>query len=237
MKKEMRLDRILAHMGRGTRSEIRKIMKKGLVTVDGEAVTDGALKLDPAEHLIKAAGEVVVYQEHIYLMLNKPAGCVSATEDERDRTVLDLLSPEHRVFSPFPVGRLDKDTEGLLLLTNDGAFAHKITAPKKKVSKTYCAVVTGVADHADAEAFAAGVVLDDGYKTKPAELTIIESGAQSRVELVIYEGRFHQVKRMFKGRGKEVISLKRLKIGRLQLDENLKPGEYRPLTEEELAML
>ena len=236
MTKELRLDKVLSHMGWGTRTEIKKMMKRGLVSVDGEVVRDAALKVDPEESAIRVGGEIVFYREHIYLMLNKPAGCISATEDERDSTVLDLLSPEHRVFAPFPVGRLDKDTEGLLILTNDGLFSHKITSPKRKVPKTYFARVIGEVNGADQRAFGDGVVLDDGYKTLPAELTILEVGAESEILLTIYEGKYHQVKRMFQARGKEVVYLKRLTVGELQLDENLSPGEYRALTEEELNL-
>ncbi len=236
MKKELRLDKILSHMGRGTRTEIKKMVKKGLITVNGEVVKDAAVKVDPEKYVIRVGGEIVIYQEHIYLMLNKPAGYLSATEDERGHTVLDLLSPEHRAFAPFPVGRLDKDTEGLLILTNDGLFSHKITSPKKKVPKTYFARIAGEADAADRQAFCEGVILEDGYKTRPAELTILESGTESEILLVIYEGKYHQVKRMFQARGKEVQYLKRLEVGELRLDETLNPGEYRVLTEEERAL-
>ena len=236
MTKELRLDKVLSHMGWGTRTEIKKMMKRGLVSVDGEVVRDAALKVDPEESAIRVGGEIVIYREHIYLMLNKPAGCISATEDERDSTVLDLLSPEHRVFAPFPVGRLDKDTEGLLMLTNDGLFSHKITSPKRKVPKTYYARIAGETDEADRLAFREGVVLDDGYITMPAELTILKTGPESEILLCIYEGKYHQVKRMFQARDKEVVYLKRLSTGELRLDENLKPGEYRALTDDELDL-
>ena len=224
-------------MGLGTRTEIRKMMKKGLVSVDGEVVRDPALKLNPEESTIMVAGEPVIYKKFIYLMLNKPGGYLSATTDEYDKTVLDLLSPEYRIFAPFPVGRLDKDTEGLLLLTNDGKLGHHLTSPRRHIAKTYYALIRGTVDSEDQRAFAEGVVLDDGYRTLPAQLTILKAGLRSEIELTIYEGKYHQVKRMFKVRGKEVIYLKRIKMGSLALDEGLEPGEYRELTPEELLLL
>lgn len=235
MEKMLRLDKILAHLGYGTRNEVKKIMKKGFVTVDGEVVKDPAAKVDPVGQVICVGTETVYYREFIYLMLNKPAGVISATEDEREETVLSLLEEEHQAFSPFPVGRLDKDTEGLLLLTNDGSFAHNLTSPKKKVPKTYYAKIRGFVDESDIESFAEGVTLDDGYQTRPAELKIIAGGPLSEIELTITEGKYHQVKRMFEARNKEVIYLKRLSIGNILLDESLKPGEYRELTETEIT--
>lgn len=237
--KELRLDKILSHMGWGTRKEIKKMMKKGLVTVEGKVITDPALKVRPQDMKIIVAGEPVIYREFIYLMMNKPSGYISATEDEREDTVLDLLSQEHQKFSPFPAGRLDKDTEGLLLLTNDGKLAHHLTSPRRKVPKTYYALVRGeVTDH-DKEAFQKGIILDDGdgYRCLPAELEIVRTGPDSEIKLVIYEGKFHQVKRMFQALHKEVTYLKRLKMGNLSLDESLRPGEYRELTEEEIDLL
>jgi len=237
MAETLRLDKILAHMGWGTRTEIKKMLRKGLVTVAGEVVKDPALKVIPVESVIRVEGETVHYREFIYLMLNKPAGYVSATEDNRDATVLDLLAKEDRVFKPFPVGRLDKDTEGLLLLTNDGQWAHDLTSPRKKVGKKYYALVEGQVDSADQEAFSRGIHLEDGYHTLPAHLDIIKAGSRSEIELVIYEGKYHQVKRMFQARGKQVLYLRRLAMGDLKLDENLKEGQYRELTAAELELL
>ncbi|PKM86381.1 MAG: 16S rRNA pseudouridine(516) synthase [Firmicutes bacterium HGW-Firmicutes-12] len=233
-KKILRLDKILAHMGYGTRNDVKKMMRKGLVTVDGEVIKDSAVKVDPYEQIIIISGEQVKYREFVYLMLNKPAGCISATEDEYEETVLELIDDEYRVFSPFPVGRLDKDTEGLLLLTNDGDFAHNLTSPKRKVPKTYYAQVRGQVSEDDCESFKKGVILDDGYLTKPAVLIINNSGPVSEIELTITEGKFHQVKRMFQAVDKEVIYLKRLSIGNVSLDEDLELGSYRELTEEEI---
>lgn len=235
MEKMLRLDKVLAHLGYGTRNEIKKIMKKGFVTVDGEVVKDSAVKVDPAGQVICIGTETVRYREFIYLMLNKPAGVISATEDEREETVLSLLDEEYRAFSPFPVGRLDKDTEGLLLLTNDGGFAHNLTSPKKKVPKTYYAKIRGFVDESDLESFAKGVTLEDGYQTRPGGLKIISGGPVSEIELTITEGKYHQVKRMFEAVNKEVIYLKRLSIGNILLDESLKPGEYRELTVTEIT--
>ncbi len=237
MKEFLRLDKILSHMGIGTRTEIRKMMKKGLVSVNGEIIKDPALKINPEESSIFVAGEPVIYKKFIYLMMNKPAGYLSATTDEHDKTVLDLLAPEHRIFAPFPVGRLDKDTEGLLLLTNDGKMGHHLTAPRRHVPKTYYALIKGEVSEADVKAFSQGVILDDGYKTLPARLTILKTGLRSEIELIIYEGKYHQVKRMFQAQGKEVIYLKRIKMGPLVLDESLATGAYRELTSEELLLL
>jgi 16S rRNA pseudouridine516 synthase len=237
VKEYLRLDKILAHMGIGTRTEIRKMMKKGLVSVNGEIIKDPAHKINPEESSIMVAGEPVIYKRFIYLMLNKPGGYLSATTDEYDKTVLDLLTPEHQIFAPFPVGRLDKDTEGLLLLTNDGKLGHHLTSPRRHIPKIYYALIRGTVDAEDQRAFAEGVVLDDGYQTLPAQLTILKAGVRSEIELTIYEGKYHQVKRMFEVRGKEVIYLKRIKMGPLALDESLAPGEYRELTPEELAQL
>ena len=179
----------------------------------------------------------VTYKEFIYLMLNKPDGYISATFDKRDPIVLDLIDKEDLVFEPFPVGRLDKDTEGLLVLTNDGQLAHRVLSPKKHVPKTYYAKIEGVVTEDDIKAFAKGVTLDDGYETMPAELVILKSDEISEIELTIHEGKFHQVKRMFESVDKKVIYLKRLSMGKLQLDKNLALGEYRELTDEEIKMI
>ncbi|WP_248924925.1 pseudouridine synthase [Paenibacillus hamazuiensis] len=242
MKTTQRLDKLLAHAGFGTRSEIKKLVKIGAVAVGGKAVKDSGLQVDPGQDVITVHGERVVYREFIYIMLNKPQGVVSATEDTRDRTVLDLLDDEYRHFQPFPVGRLDKDTEGLLLLTNDGKLAHNLLSPRKHVPKTYYAEVEGIVDESDIRAFAAGVTLDDGYETMPAKLVILAAGdpalgKPSKIELTIMEGKFHQVKRMFQAVGKKVVFLKRMSMGSLLLDEYLAAGQYRELTEAELAGL
>lgn len=242
MAKRMRLDKLLSNMGFGSRSEVKIAVKQGRVTVDGVRAKDSGMQLDPDKAEVIMDGERVVYQDVIYVMLNKPQGVVSATEDTRDRTVIDLLADTDRILKPFPVGRLDKDTEGLLLLTNDGALAHDLLSPKKHVPKTYEANVLGDVGEADIRAFAAGVALDDGYVTMPAELRIDgkedrEDGVYSSITLTIHEGKFHQVKRMFEAVGKKVVYLRRVAMGPLRLDESLALGSYRPLTEEELDSL
>jgi len=237
VKTTQRLDKILAHMGIGSRTEIRKLARSGAVTVNGKPVRDSGLQVDPYNDRIEVQGDPVQFREFVYIQLNKPQGVVSATEDNRDRTVLDLLDRKLRAFEPFPVGRLDKDTEGLLLLTNDGKLAHELLSPRHHVPKTYFAEVEGLVDEAEVEAFAGGVVLDDGYLTLPARLVVLGQGERpgtSRIELTLTEGKFHQVKRMFEAVGKRVLFLKRLSMGSLVLDKTLRPGEYRELTEQEL---
>ncbi|WP_309120193.1 pseudouridine synthase [Paenibacillus sp.] len=234
---KLRLDKMLSHLGYGSRSEIRKYAKEGRIAVNGRKAKDSGETVDPGKDEVAFDGAVVRYREFIYLMLHKPAGVVSATEDNRDRTVVDLLSPEQAAFEPFPVGRLDKDTEGLLLLTNDGQLAHRLLSPKKHVPKTYYADIAGVVTAEDGEAFARGVTLDDGYVTLPAKLSVLESGPTSRIELTITEGKFHQVKRMFEAVGKKVTYLKRLSMGSLSLDPELPLGAVRELTDEELENL
>lgn len=242
MKQTQRLDKLLAHSGFGTRSGIRLLVRRGAVQVNGKTAKDAGLQVNPEQDKITVDGEAVVYREFVYLMLNKPPGVVSATEDTRDRTVLDLIGEEYAHFDLFPVGRLDKDTEGLLVLTNDGKLAHELLSPKKHVPKTYFAEVSGLVDEADGAAFRQGVALDDGYVTKPAELSILSPGnpamdVPSKIELTIVEGKFHQVKRMFEAVGKKVVYLKRIRMGGLLLDDHLALGSYRELTEEELASL
>lgn len=233
----MRLDKLLSNRGYGSRKEVKEIIKKGHVLVDGSKVKDGKTQIDPNQQIITVFGEKVEYKEFIYLMMNKPSGVVSATEDTRETTVIDLLRENDQLYDPFPVGRLDKDTVGLLLLTNNGKLSHQLLSPNKHVTKTYFAKIKGVVTNSDVEVFQAGVTLDDGYVTKPATLRILSSGEQSEIELDITEGKFHQVKRMFEAVDKKVVYLKRIKMGSLQLDPALPEGEYRELTEEELQIL
>lgn len=236
-KERHRLDKVLTHMGFGTRKEIKKLIKEKRVKVNGELARDPGLHVLPGRDYIEVNGEALVYRTYIYLMLNKPQGVLSATEDRYAKVAVDLLPPQYRAFHPFPVGRLDKDAEGLLLLTNDGKLAHQLLSPKKHVPKTYYAVVCGMVTETDGEAFRQGVILEDGYRTMPGELTILRSGPESEVELTIYEGKFHQVKRMFAAVGKKVAYLKRIAVGPLRLDKQLKPGEFRELTGEEISRL
>ena len=233
----MRIDKMLANLGFGTRKEVKKLLKTGAVKIDGETVKDAKQHVNPESQAVTVHGETVEYKEFVYLMMNKPAGLLSATEDSSQETVVDILEEEDQVFEPFPVGRLDKDTEGLLLLTNDGQLAHRLLSPKKHVPKTYFAVIDGEVTEDDIEAFRNGVTLDDGYETKPGELRILKSGIRSDIELTITEGKFHQVKRMFQAVGKRVVYLKRISMANLELDETLELGEYRELTDEELDQL
>ena len=233
----MRLDKLLSNMGYGTRKEVKKLMKKGAVRVNAEPVKDAAFHVDPVKDEVTILGERVVYKEFMYLMMNKPQEVLSATEDKRDQTVIDLLDEEYNIFEMFPVGRLDKDTEGFLLLTNDGKLAHNLLSPKKGVPKTYYAHIEGIVTEEDTKRFSEGVILDDGYETKPGQLRILKSADISEIELTITEGKYHQVKRMFEAVGKQVVYLKRLSMGPLSLDESLALGSYRELTEEELQQL
>jgi 16S rRNA pseudouridine516 synthase len=237
LSKKQRIDKVLSNLGYGSRSELKKICKNGLVKVNGKVINNPGVQVDVENDEIIFDGEKVTYKEFIYLMLNKPDGYISATFDKRDPIVLDLIDKEDLVFEPFPVGRLDKDTEGLLVLTNDGQLAHRVLSPKKHVPKTYYAKIEGVVTEDDIKAFAKGVTLDDGYETMPAELVILKSDEISEIELTIHEGKFHQVKRMFESVDKKVIYLKRLSMGKLQLDKNLALGEYRELTDEEIKMI
>ncbi|HGM3506549.1 TPA: pseudouridine synthase [Clostridioides difficile] len=237
MAKKQRIDKILSNLGYGSRSEIKKYCKQGSVVVNGSEVSNPGTQVDTENDEILFNGEEVIYREYIYLMMNKPDGYVSATTDKHDPTVLDLIDLSYLAFEPFPVGRLDKDTEGLLVLTNDGKLSHRVLSPKKHVPKTYYAKIDGVVTEEDVEAFLEGVVLDDGYKTMPSQLNILKSDDESEIELTIHEGKFHQVKRMFESVGKKVVYLKRLSMGNLKLDESLELGEYRELTDEEVKLI
>ncbi|HEL6660693.1 TPA: rRNA pseudouridine synthase, partial [Listeria monocytogenes] len=229
----MRLDKLLSHTGFGSRKEVKPLLKSGAVVVNGTIQKDSKTQVNPDKDQITVHGTPVVYQEFVYFMLHKPQNVVSATEDNVSETVIDLLAQEDTLTDPFPVGRLDKDTEGLLIITNDGTLAHNLLSPKKHIDKTYYAKIDGDVTAADVEAFAAGIELDDGYTCKPASLEII---TPNEINVTIQEGKFHQVKRMFAARGKTVSYLKRISMGNLQLDESLELGEYRPLTEAELAI-
>lgn len=233
---KLRLDKYLADMGQGTRSEVKKAIRKGLVQVNGRTVREPEYKVDTEEDQVLFAGRQAEYEEYEYYMLNKPAGVISASEDARERCVVDLIESRKRK-DLFPVGRLDKDTEGLLLITNDGALAHRLLSPKKHVDKVYYARVRGRVTQEDVELFGQGVDIGEEKRTLPADLCILETGDISKVELTIREGRFHQVKRMFQAVGKEVLYLKRLRMGPLALDESLEPGQYRTLNTQELDIL
>lgn len=233
----MRLDKFLSHTGYGSRKEVKQLLKKGAISVNSETVKDAKTQLNMDHDVIFVFGEQVHYQETIYLMLNKPKGVITATEDNFQKTVIDLLEIEDQLLNPFPVGRLDKDTEGLLIITNDGKLSHRLLSPKHHVPKTYIADIEGRVTDKDIALFAEGVILEDGYKTKPAKLVVNVSGNISSITLTITEGKFHQVKRMFQAVDKMVLTLKRIQMGSLVLDDQLAPGTYRPLTDDELALL
>lgn len=232
----MRLDKFLVEMKKGSRSEVKKLIKSGRVTVDGRTVREPEQKFDPERAQISLDGQTVSYASFEYFMLNKPQGVVSATEDRRFQTVVDLIDTARRK-DLFPAGRLDIDTEGLLLITNDGQLAHQLLSPKKHVDKVYFARVEGILPSDVKEQFAKGLTLDGDVKTLPAQLELLKEGPVSEVRLTIHEGKFHQVKRMFEAVGCRVIYLKRLSMGSLVLDETLAPGEYRRLTDDELRAL
>ena len=232
----IRLDKYLADMGIGTRQEVKRYIRQGRVSIDGIPAKSPETKIEEKARKITFDGREVDYADYEYYMLNKPSGVVSATEDARCTTVVDLIRDKKRK-DLFPVGRLDKDTEGLLLITNDGQLSHRLLSPRKHVDKTYYAQVAGRVTKEDAEAFREGVNIGTEEKeewTRPGVLEILKSEEVSEIRLTIQEGKYHQVKRMFQAVGKEVLYLRRESMGCLKLDETLKPGEYRPLTKKEL---
>ena len=228
----IRLDKFLADMGYGTRSEVKKEITKGNVKINGLPVRKPETKIDTEKDEVMYREQPAAYEKYEYYMLNKPAGVISATTDKREKTVLDLIGEKQRK-DLFPVGRLDKDTEGLLLITNDGELAHRLLSPKKHVDKVYYVRVQGELVEEDIRRLAEGIDIGEEKLTLPARLVIRKNGQFSEAEITIQEGKFHQVKRMFHALGKEVVYLKRLSMGTLVLDGNLKPGEYRKLTKEE----
>lgn len=229
-----RLDKIISATGKKSRREVREMVRQSRVLVDGKPAPAADMKVDPQAAVILLDGEPLGYEKFTYVMLHKPAGVLTATEDRRQETVLDLLPPELRRRALSPVGRLDKDTEGLLLLTNDGQLAHRLLSPKSHVDKVYYARVDGALEPGDIAAFAAGMTLGDGLECLPAGLEIL---SPTEALVTLREGKFHQVKRMLAARGKPVLYLKRLSMGRLRLDPALAPGAWRMLTEEERSAL
>ena len=233
----MRLDKFLAEVGLGSRKEVKQLIKKGHISVNQKIEKSDKKQIDPEKDQVDYQGEILHYQEFYYYLLHKPAGVVSATEDKHDQTVMDLFSPSDYRSDLFPVGRLDKDTEGLLLITNDGKLAHDLLSPKKHVEKEYFAEVQGVMTAEDQQRFVDGFLLD-GERTLPAELLIDEvTENKSKVRIILHEGKFNQVKRMVKACGKEVTYLKRIRMGKLLLTKELVKGAYRSLTEDELKGL
>lgn len=235
----MRLDKFLVENGLGSRSQVKELLKKGLVLVNGRAEKSPKTQINETENEIVVSGQKLTYEKFVYYLLNKPKGYISATEDERHKTVLDLLDETARQKEVFPVGRLDIDTHGLLLLTNNGKLAHAMLSPKKHVEKIYRAQVVGLMNQSDVERFARGIELKD-FTCQPAQLKIVELDEEketSLVKITLAEGKFHQVKRMVAACGKEVTDLQRLSMGPLQLDPELALGEWRRLTEEEMKSL
>jgi 16S rRNA pseudouridine516 synthase len=233
-KRSMRLDKFLADMGCGTRSDLKKMIRKGCILVDGKAVRDPGTSVTE-DSLVILNGEEIHYQTMVYIMINKPDGVISATNDPKQETVVDLITDQTRR-DLFPVGRLDKDTEGLLLLSNDGELAHRLLSPKHHVDKTYYAKLDGEVTNEMIDQFGEGLEINDEepFKALPA---VLKPDLHNSAVVTIQEGKYHQIKRMFKMVGREVLYLKRLSMGPLELDENLKPGEYRSLTEEEIKAL
>lgn len=232
---KIRLDKYLADMGLGTRTEVKKDIKKGRISVNGEIIKSPEYKIDTQTDAVLADGKEIAYEELVYYMLNKPQGVVSATEDRRDKTVLDLISEKKRK-DLFPVGRLDKDTEGLLLITNDGELAHNLLAPKKHVDKKYFVRLKAPLSEENRKCLEEGVDIGEDKLTLPAQVFVLNQ-ERDEAEIIIREGKFHQIKRMFHAVGNEVVFLKRLSMGSLVLDEALLPGEYRLLTPQEIERL
>lgn len=233
---QIRIDKYLADMGIGSRSEIKQWLRNGRVTINEEFCKKPDIKVIPEVDRVTFDHKIIQYHKYIYFMLNKPSGVVSATIDNVHTTVLDIIIDKEGK-ELFPVGRLDKDTEGLLLITNDGELAHQLLSPKKHVDKVYYAKVKGIVTEEDQQAFSNGISIEEYYVTLPAILNILKADELSEIELTIREGKFHQVKRMFEAVGKEVIYLKRLSMGGLKLDPSLKIGDYRKLTQEEVDYL
>jgi 16S rRNA pseudouridine516 synthase len=235
---KIRIDKMLSNIGLGSRSQIKIDAKSGCIKINGIIEKNSSRIVDTEKDEVNYKNNTVKYIQYIYLMMNKPQGVVSATEDNYDKTVVDLLDEKDKFYSPFPVGRLDKDTEGLLILTNDGVLNHNLLSPKKHVDKTYYAEVDGEVTEEDVKLFEEGILLiNENYTTLPADLKIIESGQESKCYVTVREGKFHQVKRMFLAVGKEVKYLKRISMGAINLDETLELGAYRHLTDEELKKL
>jgi pseudouridylate synthase len=237
---KMRLDKFLANSGIGTRKEVKEILKNKKISVNDAFVKDGKIQIDEEKDIVKYEDNIIHYKPFVYIMMNKPAGVISATEDNHHKTVIDLLNDEYRTYDIFPVGRLDIDTEGLLLLTNDGILSHNLLSPKKHVDKKYYVKIANPLTEEDIKTLENGIKLEENFITKNAKVEIICNNSENNEYLAyitISEGKFHQVKRMFKAVNNEVLYLKRMKMGNLLLDENLKLGEYRELTAEELDSL
>lgn len=234
----IRIDKMLSNSGIGSRKDVKNIIKSGKVTVDGKIIKSSDLKIDPENSKIIVNGKELTYKKNIYLLMNKPAGVISATYDKKEKTVIDILPNNFKNIDLFPVGRLDKDTVGMLILTNDGDFAHNTLSPKKHVWKKYYATVSGIVTQEDIQFFEKGVEIGENEICKSAKLQICTTNDNTtNVTIEISEGKFHQIKRMFKAVGKEVLFLKRIKFGGLELDENIAEGSVRELSEIELKKI
>ncbi|MDR2183028.1 MAG: rRNA pseudouridine synthase [Clostridiales bacterium] len=230
----MRIDKLISQYGFGSRKEVKAILKHGVVSVDGEVVTNPQTRVNPETSVVYVGDVLIEYEKYVYVMMNKPAGVISASYDDEETTVCDLLDEKHQWFDLFPVGRLDKDTTGLIILTNDGGFAHRALSPKKHVEKVYLAQVDSELGQKEARAFENGITLDDGYRTMPAGLEILND---KMARVIIKEGKFHQIKRMFEALGVNVIWLKRTAFAGIDLDEGLAPGEFRRLSQDEMNII
>lgn len=231
----MRLDKFLCEMNIGSRSEVKELIRRGAVTVNGLPAKAADCKIHENADTVCVNGRQLFYQQYFYYMLNKPQGVISATEDKVSVTVMELLAPEDRRPDLFPAGRLDKDTEGFLLLTNDGGLAHRLLSPKRHVDKTYLVSIRHGLSKEEIQRLEQGVDIGEEHLTRPAR--VLPAAAENQILLTIQEGKFHQIKRMLKAVDNEVTALKRISFGPLTLDEDLQPGEYRPLTEEEVRIL
>ena len=240
-KNTMRLDKLLTMLGEGTRAQVKDYVRAGRVTINGVPARDSGMQVDAENAKICLGGRVLEYKVVRHVMLNKPQGTLTAARDKKQKTVMDLLPPLYAAMDCMPAGRLDKDTEGLLVITSDGQLAHRIISPKKDVSKVYFARVDGKLDETDVAAFAQGLHIKDSdgeFDAKPAGLEIVSTGdVHSEVRVRVTEGKYHQVKRMLASRGAPVIYLKRLQIGALKLDPALEPGQWREMTDEEVQLL
>lgn len=228
-----RLDKMLSSQGSLSRSGAHKLIAEGAVSINGVVCRKKDIKLDPEKDTVAINGKTVDYSEHIYIMMNKPAGVLSASNDKHAQTVIDILPQDMKRKNLFPAGRLDRDTEGLLIITDDGDFAHRMLSPKKHVEKIYHAVIDGKVGENEIKMFADGIVFGDGFECMPAKLKIADNGTEQICEVIICEGKFHQVKKMFAAVGCTVTYLKRIKIGALGLDEKLAPGECKLLSKDE----
>lgn len=233
----MRLDKFLSNQTGLSRKEVKELLRRGGVTVNGKGEKSADRQIDPEKDTVLSGGKQVLYKPYIYIMMNKPVGVVSASRDPKEKTVLDLLAPEDRHRELFPAGRLDKDTTGFVLLTDDGDFAHRILAPGNHVPKTYLVGLAEPVTQACVDAFSAGMTLANGEVCRPAELTLPDPENRQVAQVVLREGMYHQIKRMFGACGNRVISLKRIKIGNLPLDQNLEEGAYREILHKELEQI